>query len=64
MRESQAELRRFMRAVKRNNPSASCFLHYDKLYIDNKAYVFNDQQGKVVEYNKVKNKNLMPFAYL
>ena len=42
-----------MKAVKKNNPAASCFLHYDKLYIDNRAYIFNDQQGKVMEYNQV-----------
>jgi phage shock protein A len=48
-RDSRVELRRFMRAVKRNNPGASCVLHYDKLYVDNKVFVYNDVQGKVIE---------------
>ena len=47
-RESRNELRKYMRKVKRNNPSASCFLQYDKLYVDSKIYVFNDLQGKVL----------------
>ena len=48
-RDSRAELRRFIRAVKRNNPGANCVLHYDKLYVDSKVFVYNDVQGKVIE---------------
>ena len=48
-RDSRLELRRYMRAVKRNNPGANCSLHYDKLYVDNKVFVYNDMQGKVIE---------------
>ena len=46
-RESRAELRKYMRKVKKLNPDATCFMQYDKLYINNKIYVFNDLQGRV-----------------
>ena len=36
------ELRRFMRQVKRQNPEKTCFLEYDKLYVDHKPYVWNE----------------------
>ena len=57
-RDSRMELRRFMKAVKRNNPSASCVLQYDKLYVDNKIFVYNDIQGKVVEHS-IEEENLL-----
>ena len=62
------ELRKFMREVKRGNPTAAitlqvsyisfwyihcsiylitCVFQYDKLYVDNKCYVWNDLQVKV-----------------
>ena len=42
-----AELRRFMRNIKRTNPSLNCVLQYDKLVVDNKIFVWNDiQVGK------------------
>ena len=47
VRESRAELRKYMRRVKRQNPDAVCFVQHDKLYVNNKIYVFNDLQGKV-----------------
>ena len=56
-RDSRTELRRFMRAVKRNNPGASCVLHYDKLYVDNKVFVYNDVQGKVIQQNHEEQTN-------
>ena len=43
-RESRAELRRFMRNIKRANPSVSCVLQYDKLVVDHKIFVWNDIQ--------------------
>jgi hypothetical protein len=43
----RAELRKHMRKVKRSDPSAACFIQYDKLYVNNKIFVFNDLQGKV-----------------
>ena len=38
--------------VRRANPEKSCFLQYDKLYIDSKIYVFNDVLGQVVEHSE------------
>ena len=46
-RETRAELRKFMRKIKKSNPDATCFMQYDKLYVNNKIYVFNDLQGRV-----------------
>ena len=43
-RESRSELRRFMRNIKRANPSVNCVLQYDKLVVDNKIFVWNDIQ--------------------
>jgi len=44
VRECRQELRKFMRDVKRGNPTAAITLQYDKLYVDNKCYVWNDLQ--------------------
>ena len=41
-REARAELRKFMRQVKRQNPERSCFLEYDKLYVDHRPFVWNE----------------------
>ena len=38
---------RFMRAWKRQNPKAYCILHYDKLYIDNRLYVWDKESQEV-----------------
>ena len=46
-RESRLELRKYMRKIKKINPDATCFMQFDKLYVNNKIYVFNDLQGKV-----------------
>ena len=43
-RESRSELRRFMRNIKRANPSVNCVLQYDKLVVDHKIFVWNDIQ--------------------
>ena len=47
-RESRAELRRFMRNIKRANPSLNCMLQYDKLLVDKKIFVWNDIQVSLV----------------
>ena len=36
--------------MKRADPNASCHMQNDKLYVNNKIYVFNDLQGKVKEF--------------
>ncbi len=41
------ELRRFLRKIKRANPERSCFLEYDKLYVDHKVYVYSEALGQV-----------------
>ena len=46
-RESRQELRKFMRTVKKTNPERRCFLEYDRLYVDQKIYVWNDIAGQV-----------------
>ena len=45
-REARQELRKFMRLVKRQNPERSCFLEYDKLYVDHRPYIWNE----VIDY--------------
>ena len=47
VRECRAELRKFMREVKKGNPAASVCLQYDKLYVDGKCFVWNDHRAKV-----------------
>ena len=48
-KESKTQLRRFMRAVKINNPEADCSLHYDLLYVDNSVYAWDEKMGKVLK---------------
>ena len=36
-----------MRKVKRANPERSCFLEYDRLYVDHKIYVYSEALGQV-----------------
>jgi len=48
-RESRQELRKFMRQIKRVNPEKSCYLEYDKLYIDSKIFIWNEGLGQVIE---------------
>ena len=35
--------------IKKANPERACFLEYDKLYIENKIYVFNEALCQVIE---------------
>ena len=55
VRESRLELRKFLRELKKNNPSAVCSLQYDKLYVNHRCYVWSDVQGRVVEFTPVRN---------
>ena len=48
-RESRQELRKIMRQVKKNNPERSCFLQYDKLFIDGKIFMYSEVSGEVEE---------------
>ena len=58
VRECRAELRKFMREVKKGNPAASVCLQYDKLYVDGKCFVWNDHRAKV-DFT-IKNKKISP----
>ena len=42
-----------MRDVKRGNPAARVAMQYDKLYVDNKCFIWNDVQGRVTEHMAV-----------
>ena len=53
VRESRQELRKYMREVKRGNPSVVCNLQYDKLYVNHRCFVWSDVQGRVVPYTPV-----------
>jgi len=48
-RENRQELRKFLRQIKRVNPEKSCYLEYDKLYVDSKIFIWNDALGQVIE---------------
>ena len=37
-----------MKNWKRQSPSSYCFLRYDKLYIDNRLFVYDKEKGEVV----------------
>ena len=37
-----------MRQVKRQNPEKTCFLEYDKLYVDHKPYVWNEVNSNII----------------
>ena len=54
VRESRLELRKFLRELKKNNPSAVCTLQYDKLYVNHRCYVWSEVQGRVVEFTLVR----------
>ena len=47
-REARRQLRRYLVKVKKGSPEKKCYLHYDKLYVDGRLFVFSEQEGKVV----------------
>ena len=42
-----------MKNWKRQSPSSYCFLRYDKLYIDNRLFVWDKERQDVVEQGEV-----------
>jgi len=48
-RDTRKELERFMREVKRNNPGAQVKLDYDKVEVGSKSYVFDYEEGRVMQ---------------
>ena len=41
-----------MKNWKRKNPSSYCFLNYDKLYIDNRLFIYDKELNDVVEQDR------------
>lgn len=39
-RDARQELRRYMREVRKNSPEKLCRIHYDKLLVDDKVFIF------------------------
>ena len=46
-RTARAELRKFGRKVRRDNPERNVKLMEDKLVVDGKMYVYNEEEGDV-----------------
>ena len=48
-RQAQLQLRRFLTAIRKDNPDRAlkAFLHYDRLYIDGDIFVYNQDIGAV-----------------
>lgn len=50
MREHRSELTKYMRQIRTRSPHKKCTIRYDKLYIDNTPYVWDEVQAAVVRY--------------
>ena len=48
-KDKRNELRNFMRDLKRKNPSTKYYLAYDRLYVEDKCYVWSDAEKQVIE---------------
>ena len=48
-KEARQQLRKFMRLTKKNNPEKRCDLEYDKLYVDDAVFIFDEAKKQVVE---------------
>jgi len=49
-REHRNELQKYMRRIKTKAPQKKCVIRYDKLYIDNVPYVYDDLEGRVIKF--------------
>ena len=49
-REHRNELFKYMRFVKRRAPNRKCVIRYDKLFVDNDCFVFDEAEGRVVRW--------------
>jgi len=47
VREHRAELARFAKEIRRNDPDARIQLQWDKLYINNEVYIYSEDTGTV-----------------
>lgn len=52
VREHRNELIKFMKEVKTRDPARRVVLRYDKLYIGNNIFFFNDQTGRVERFHQ------------
>ena len=44
----------FLSQVKKSHPEKVCRLQYNKLFVNNTTYVYNDVLGQVVEENDIR----------
>ena len=47
-REARQELRKFMVKVRKSNPEKKCFIQYDKLFINGRVFIYNQEEGRVL----------------
>ena len=47
-RDARQELRRYMREVRKNSPEKLCRIHYDKLLVDDKVFIFRRVFSKLI----------------
>ncbi len=64
VREHRNELIKFMKDVKARDPSRRMALRYDKLYVGNSIFFFNDRTGKVERINQAIEGNISASASL
>lgn len=48
IREQRTELFKYIRFIKKKAPNKKCIIRYDKLYVDNDCYVYDEGEGRVV----------------
>ena len=61
-KDKRTELRNFMRDLKKKDPSIKYYLAYDKLYVDDKCYVWSDIENQVVATEeKIPVRNISQF---
>ncbi len=52
VREHRNELIKFMKEVKTRDPARRMVLRYDKLYVGNDIFFFNDRTGRVERFHQ------------
>lgn len=53
VRERRAHLIQFAKEVRKRRPDTRLNMHYDKLYVDNIAYVYNEETGEIEMLSQV-----------
>jgi len=62
VREHRNELIKFMKEVKARDPTRRMALRYDKLYVGNSIFFFNDRTGKIERLNQAGEGNMSASA--